>query len=259
MKKIDNEKNKLIDKLKIIGIKHSIWNVFMDWVAIMAISISNVCDKVHYDEREREYFNIISKYNREELEQLKNAFHCLISIMDVAFISEGPRDILGEIFHELELHNKYKGQFFTPINISELMGTMAFGNDERSSIKEKGYFTVNEPACGSGVMVLGLARVAAKNNVNYNTQMCVLANDIDIKCTHIAYVQLSLYSIPAIVTHGDTIQVKEWSRWYTPLYLFDNWAWKAPLSMLTGRNSDIEMMKYWLEPKYGFISHLHNK
>lgn len=30
--------------------RHSVWNVFSDWVEMMAINISNSCDKVHYKE-----------------------------------------------------------------------------------------------------------------------------------------------------------------------------------------------------------------
>lgn len=47
--------------------------------------------------------------------------------------------------------------------------------------------------------------------------------DIDIKCVYMAYIQLSLYGIPAVVVHGNSLTVEEWSKWYTPIYLLDGW------------------------------------
>lgn len=29
-----------------------------------------------------------------------------------------------------------------------------------------------------------------------------------------------LYEIPAVVIHGDTLAMKEWSRWYTPFVTY---------------------------------------
>lgn len=31
-----------------------------------------------------------------------------------------------------------------------------------------------------------------------------------------AYIQLCLYQIPAVVIHCNTLTMEEWSRWYTP-------------------------------------------
>ncbi len=33
-------------------------------------------------------------------------------------------DILGSVFHELELHNKWTGQFFTPFHLCQMMAKM---------------------------------------------------------------------------------------------------------------------------------------
>ena len=31
-----------------------------------------------------------------------------------------------------------------------------------------------------------------------------------------AYIQLALYNIPAVIIHGNTLTVEEWSHWFTP-------------------------------------------
>lgn len=90
-------------------------------------------------------------------------------------------------------------------------------------LKRKEYVTVGEPCCGSGAMVLGFASAMADCKHNFHRQMVVQAMDIDLKCVFMTYIQLSLYGIPAVVIHGDTIAAKEWSHWYTPVYVIDRW------------------------------------
>ena len=83
-----------------------------------------------------------------------------------------------------------------------------------------------EPCVGSGGMVIGLAHAMHKNNLNYCNQMVVHCCDIDIKCVHMAYLQLSLYGIPAVIIHGNSLTLEEWSRWHTPVYMTNGWLFK---------------------------------
>lgn len=83
--------------------------------------------------------------------------------------------------------------------------------------------------------------------------MVVTAQDIDLKCVHMTYLQLSLYGIPAVVIHGNTLTVEEWSRWYTPVYMLDGWAWKSQCSMTDAKNADDETIKQVTEPLYAAI------
>ena len=45
----------IIDGLKSLGTKHSIWKVFEDWLQVCSISISNTVDWTHQAEREEQY------------------------------------------------------------------------------------------------------------------------------------------------------------------------------------------------------------
>lgn len=231
-----------------IGYRHSRWDAFSDWVEMMAISISNSCDKVHYEEREKRYMDIVKKYTKAELEKFAEAYACLVNTMEYEISMGNLRDILGETFHELELHNKYKGQFFTPFTVCEMMGRITIGDNPQ--LNEKGYITICEPCSGSGAMVLGAAQSAKDQKIDYQKQFVVLANDIDLKCVHMCYVQLSLYGIPAVVQHGDSLILKTWSRWYTPIYILDDWIWRDKMTFTSGRNQDDEKIKCWLQPMY---------
>lgn len=220
----------IIDGLKSLGTKHSIWNVFEDWLQVCSISISNTVDWTHQAEREEQYLETINKYTPEEQKILAKTFAELIDAIQKEATTSGPCDLLGKVFHSLELHNKYRGQFFTPFHICEFMGRAVLGNvgedgnAAQDSLAQKGYFSVCEPCVGSGGLVLGFTKAMHMNKLNYCNQMVAYCCDIDIKCVHMAYLQLSLYGIPAVIIHGNTLTDEEWSRWYTPVYMVNGWA-----------------------------------
>ncbi|MBQ3255855.1 MAG: hypothetical protein IJA67_00365 [Oscillospiraceae bacterium] len=65
-------------------------------------------------------------------------------------------------------------------------------------------------------MLLGFAGVMKKPKYDYTEKMCAVATDIDLKCVHMVYIQLSLYGNPAVIIHGNALTVEEWSHWFTP-------------------------------------------
>lgn len=203
-----------------LGYQHGTHTVFEDWLEISAISISNSVDWNSKEKRETRYLEIVKKYNAEELNTLAQMFADLVNVLEQ--YAPHPSDVLGKVFHNLELHNKYKGQFFTPQHVCDFMGACSLGEHDLA-IATKGYITMCEPCAGSGAMILGFAKAMTENKYNYSKQMVVTAIDIDLKCVFMTYLQLSLYGIPAVVIHGNSLTVQEWSRWYTPVYMFDCW------------------------------------
>lgn len=223
----------LVKSLRSISYSRSIYEVFQDWLAVSSIAISNAVDWKQQKRREEVYMEIIQKYTKHEQEKLAEAFAQLVLALQHEQSIHGPTDILGQVFHALELHSKYKGQFFTPPHVCELMGMISLDGDNLAQIIEKkGYITVCEPCIGSGGMVLGAAKAMANRKLNYQTQMLVTGTDIDMKCVQMAYLQLSLLGIPAVIIHGNSLTDEEWSRWYTPAYILDRWSLKEQESQL---------------------------
>lgn len=217
----------LVKALRSISYSHAIYEVFQDWLAVSAIAISNAVDWRQQKRREEVYMEIIQKYTKAEQEELAEAFAELVLALQHEQNMHGPTDILGQVFHALELHSKYKGQFFTPPHVCELMGMMTLNGDNLTqTIEKKGYITVCEPCIGSGGMILGAAKAMANQKLNYQTQMLVTGIDIDIKCVQMAYLQLSLLGIPAVIIRGNSLTDEEWSRWYTPAYIIGLWSVK---------------------------------
>jgi len=188
-----------------------------------AISISNAVDWVHREAREAEYMSIVAKYGHSDVQLFPQMLAHLVEALERH--AEEPVDVLGSIFHELELHNKYKGQFFTPQNVCDMMG-MCTMQENTPDIEKKGFISMCEPCCGSGAMVLGFAKAVKASGYDFHRQMVVTAMDVDLKCVHMCYLQLSLYGIPAVVIHGNSLAMQEYSRWYTPVYMLDGWVWR---------------------------------
>lgn len=209
---------KIVERLA--GGRHSRWQVFADFCEMAAISFSNAVDLVQRDAREAEYMKIIKKYDRAEVELFPQALGEL-----VLAIEQHSGDVLGRVFHDLELHNKWAGQFFTPYDVSRMMAKMTIGDgdDLRERIARRGFVTAQEPAVGSGAMVIALAEEMHNAGINYQEHLHVRAVDVDLKCVHMAYVQFSLLHIPAIITHGDSLALKEYSHWYTPAHIIGEW------------------------------------
>lgn len=195
----------------------------------------------------------IDRYDKSEIELFPQMLAHLIGELERH--AERPVDVLGVIFHELELHNKYKGQFFTHQTICDMMGKMSLGEDDKA-IAENGYLTVCEPCCGSGAMIFGFAKAMQDCKLDYQRQMTVTATDVDLKCVYMTYLQLSLYGIPAVVIHGDSISMKEWSRWYTPAYMLDGWVWRQTCGNHNKRHMEDEAIKRASEPMYAAIRDL---
>jgi len=235
----------LIKLIKAASYTQATWEVYSDFVEMAAIAISNGVERVNREKREEKYLKLIGKYDKKRQPLFGQMLGELVMAMEKAVITEGgPTDILGPVYHELELHSKWVGQFFTPVNICDMMGQLMLNDGlvERA-IKDKGYITLDEPCTGSGAMILGFAKALARRfegkDFNYQTQLFVSARDIDLKCVCMTYIQLSLYNIPAIVTHGDTLSLKEWGKWYTPAYILNGWGRKLRYKNAVGKVKEI--------------------
>lgn len=83
--------------------------------------------------------------------------------------------------------------------------------------------------------------------------MVVTATDVDIKCVWMTYLQLSLYGIPAVVIHGNSLSMQEHSRWYTPVYILDGWVWRQTCGNDDKRYPEDEAFKRAADPMYAAI------
>lgn len=218
-----NHQKRLVQLISELGYRHSHWQVFADFVEMGAISMSNAVDLGPRETREQRYLEVVRRYKPDEVVKFPQMFAHLTMALEAA-----PADVLGQTFHDLELHNKWAGQFFTPYPLCRMMAKMIVADraDLEARIAERGFVTAQEPAAGSGAMIIALANEMRDAGINYQQHLHVTAVDVDPKCIHMSYLQFSLLHIPALIIHGNSLSLEEFGHWYTPAHILDGWNWK---------------------------------
>lgn len=205
-------KDELVAEIKSLSQSHGLNTVFTTFLEITATSIAVQMDPENAAEREKRYKEIASKLESETLSSYAQMFALLY--LATREHEDDPCDILGDIYHELRLNNEWNGQFFTPDHICRLMAQLV--NPVSALPDKEDPILINEPTCDSGAMVIGAVWAMKQQNFDFRRKSFFVAQDIDIRCVWMTYIQLSLYGIPAVVIHGNTLAMEEWSRWYTP-------------------------------------------
>jgi hypothetical protein len=208
--------------------RHSPWNVWRDFVVMFACSLSNAVDKSHYDEREALYMDTIKKYEKQE-----QALFPELTAQTVMALEDNPeQDFLGNMFMSLEFGNTAKGQFFTPYHICHFMAAIAT-DDIMSKVDSDGYFTIHDPCCGAGAMLIAgiheSRKELEKTNLNFQNHVLIVAQDIDSTVALMCYIQISLLGVAGYVkignsltepmTPGDSLE----NYWFTPIYFSTVW------------------------------------
>lgn len=86
-----------------------------------------------------------------------------------------------------------------------------------------GFIKASDPCVGAGAMMVALAQEMKENGINYQQCLHVSATDIDITAVHMAYIQFTLFNIPAVITWGNTLTLEEWGHWYTFAHITGRW------------------------------------
>lgn len=194
-----NRKKDIINTIRSISGKYSEYEVFTDWIRCCAISISNSLDIFHgkvWKDRERTYIGTIKKYTAKEAEEFPRMCAMLAETFE-----DHMSDILGEIYMEAGMGSSAAGQFFTPYHLSLACAKMAVNGYS----PDDGPYTINEPSCGGGGMIIAAAQVLKEKGINYQRCMRVVTQDLDWKGVYMCYVQLSLLGIHAICVQGNTL------------------------------------------------------
>lgn len=225
-------------------------DVFRDFVAYCAFELSNRTDPVHFEERKKCQKSITKGYTAQELEIFMSTFRQLAEEIAKNVDRGEYTDLLGVVHQLLHPKSGPLKQNFTPADVGRLISSIILQGAE---LPKRGYFTCNEPTCGSGVLCLEFAGNLSRQGYNPCTQLVIQASDLDSQCVHMTYLQLSLYGIPAVIVHGDVLSLKEYDRWYTPLYILRKWIWRQPMPFSTGRNKSDELLKLASDPLYATI------
>lgn len=181
--------------------RKSSWEVWADFVAMCAITISNAFDregKTH-DDREKQYIRTNNGYSQGEQQIFPKLFALLVEALE----DDPDQDFLGEMFMALNLGNHWKGQFFTPYSICRAMSEITVtGLEER--IGEKGWVGIHDPCCGAGALLIA-ARNTMVRRKHGPAEALYVAQDIDRTAALMCYLQLSLLGCAGYVVVADSI------------------------------------------------------
>lgn len=210
--------DKTKDIIKIInslsGSKSSL-QVFNDWIACVAFSISQSCIK--NEKRESRYLDITKEYTNRELFQFSKMASMLTETFETNFC-----DVLGNLFMLSGWGNKSTGQFFTPYSVSLAVAQL--------QQYDKPITTMNEPSAGAGGMIMAVCQAMKEKGINYQKRLRVVAQDLDMTAFYMCYVQLSLIGADAKCIQGDTLENKHFSDWddnvfLTPMHFINGCVW----------------------------------
>lgn len=225
-KEIEDLKNKFHNTFNSIDRSKNRFEIFKDFITCFACCMRNSIGKpgmAYFSESvEQEYFSILNKYSQDDFKKFPEMLSTIVLLSDAY---NAPHDVLGDLYMSMEFGSKHNGQFFTPSEISNLMAEI---NDSKMEnlIKEKGYITVNDPACGAGSTLLAKVKKVLEKGFNPINHLYVEGTDIDRLVALMCYVQLCLWNVPAKIYVGDSLTLNLREVWMTPSYVLGCWNFK---------------------------------
>lgn len=219
-------KKSFVQKFRSLCATRSAWEVWTDFVTASACAISNSVKGMHITEvqdRELEYQKCIDRLGGMDTAA------AMLSDVIMAFTAKPEQDFLGELFMSLNLGNHWKGQFFTPYHVCEMMAEINL-NDAPAIIEKQGFISINDCACGAGATLIAAANVLRKHKINFQQHALFVAQDIDRVAGMMCYIQLSLLGCPGYVVIANSITNPVTGNvlypdkndgqefWFTPMY-----------------------------------------
>lgn len=205
-------------KLQCLDRSKRTYDVFRDFLTLSTCAMAQPFYRS--DKIEQEYVETVNRYTKEQAEEFSQLLAFLIGAL-----TEKHQDFLGQVYMQLNLGNSAKGQFFTPYHVSQLMAEINFAEVEEK-LKSNEFITLSDPCCGSAGMIIAFAETMKNKGYNYQNLLFVEVIDVDEMCFMMAYIQLSLYEIPARVMLGDSLAWKFSKVLYTPFYFLNGFEWK---------------------------------
>jgi len=227
--------------------RYSVNQVLRDFVELSACAISNSVDRAQFNAREAQYMATIKRYETGEAKLFAEMLGQLILALE-----ETDEDVFVPLIAKLEISlNSRFGQVMTPWSLSSMMARMQLGSktEIEAMIAERGFITMSDPACGVGNMAIAFAMALKEEGFNFQQVSHFTIQDIDPFMSQCAYVQCSLFGMPAIITTGDSLRMTETARWFTPLHVTGGWDTRlrgddavAPLRKIMSILAEVEQL-----------------
>lgn len=199
------------------------WDDFLTLSRCAFLGASMPKNSDAWRENENQYLDVVDRYRQKRrLADIREAYPAILAEVTNA-ANKIDDDVLGNLHMQIA-PNSALGQEFTPYSIARLMSEITTGdltNKQRADLLDgKSYVSMTDPACGAGVMAIAKAEALNNRHIDPKKHLRAHLTDIDRTACDMAYLNMSLRGIPAVVSHGNTLSLEQFSKpMMTPAYV----------------------------------------
>lgn len=192
------EWNKAFDKLRY---KHETWMIFQDFLdmTVDQFTIPGMKPLFHHKDR----------YTKKEYEYFGELFNAYIQGMYVELEKRPYCDFLGEWWEsDVNMTNKFRAQFFTPMSICELMVDLTIQNDSELS---EDPVVMHDSCCGTSRFGLVYH--------DRRPQDFFMFGDLDDYAVKMSLLNMIFHGMRGVVAHMNTLTLEVFQCWQVTPYL----------------------------------------
>lgn len=213
---IADPKKEFIRLFNKVGYTKSRYDLFRDFLNLSFFSLCKLSERgERADQLEENYMQVVRSYPEKDLHIIRETMPRLLGLTDIGVNQK--MDFLGAVYHDLEIHNKEVGQFFTPFSVSYMMAKMTLSEQiEHIKAGRKKHFTLDEPASGAGGMILASAQALEDEGLDSSATMFFRAIDLSEMAFKMTYIQTALRGLCGFVIHGNSLSLETFDSRITP-------------------------------------------
>ncbi len=183
-----NDNKEILSQLNsLLASGYSSYDIFNDFIDLILFALQG---------DDENYLQIVHKYpntkpvGHREIDYFHTAFQLLQYEM-----RDTNSDVLGELYMQWNMNNKYKGQFFTPKHVASFMAQITNPTGGR----------ILDPSCGSGVMLVESIKTMKHEDLD---KAAFYGQDIDLTCVKMTALNLCFFNVNGFVIQGNTLTME---------------------------------------------------
>lgn len=187
MSGLNNNKEILSQLNSLLAGGYSSYTIFNDFIELILYALQG---------DDENYLRIVHKYpNKKPIGHREiDIFHTAFQLLQYE-MRETNSDVLGELYMQWNMNNKYKGQFFTPKHVARFMAQITNPTGGR----------ILDPSCGSGVMLVEAIKTMKHEDLD---KAAFYGQDIDLTCVKMTALNLCFFNVNGYVIQGNTLTME---------------------------------------------------